>query len=141
MTAGIVFGVIALLVVYKSLIVVPAQQRFVISRLGRFRAVAEPGLVVVIPLIDAIAARYSLEQQQVRIPYKGGELVVNYRVVDPEKVFHGLADVTSAVHQSAQTAINGMSENPITDVFARKALAQKIDSIVDNFGLKVIDVQ
>lgn len=141
MTTLIVIAVIAIMIVAKSLKIVPANQRFVITRLGKFQGVVGPGIVVVLPVFDAVAARYSLDAQELRFPHDRGQLVIHYRVLDPQKAFLGIADVNNAVQQSARTAIESMSGKPLTDVFARRELVSKIDLIVENFGVKVTEAE
>ena len=139
MTAVVIILVIAAIVAYRSLIVVPANQRFVILRLGRVHSVAGPGLVMVMPFIDAIGARYSLDAQTAGVQHRGREIVVHYRVLDPQKAYVSVSDVNATLQQATRTAIDSMSGTGI-DVFARKAIAEKIDGIVKDFGLKVTEV-
>lgn len=132
----IIIAVVAVLVLAKAIVIVPATKRYVITRLGKFQRIAGPGLIMVVPAIDAVAARYDLGTQEVRVD----DLVIRYRVLDPKKVFEGVADLRNTVEQSARTAIKSMSGRS-TDVFARRELAEKIDGIVENFGVKVIEVE
>ena len=141
MTPLIIIAVIGILVFARSLKVVPANQRYMIERLGKFQSVAGPGLIVVLPLVDRVAARYSLDVQELRVPHERREVVIRYRILDPAKAHYGVSDVNNALQQSARTAIESMSGMALTDVFSRRELAGKIDAIVVNFGLKVLEVE
>lgn len=120
--------------------IVPNGQRFVILRLGKFLRIADPGINFLIPILDSIAARFDVQGNELRIPHERGELVIRYRVLDPKKAYENIADVNQAVEQSARTVIKSMSGTTLTDVFARRTLADKINAIVENFGVMVTDV-
>jgi regulator of protease activity HflC (stomatin/prohibitin superfamily) len=132
----IIIAVVAVLVMAKAIIIVPATKRYVITRLGKFLRVAGPGLIVVVPMIDAVAARYDLDTQEVRVD----DFVIRYRVLDPKKVFEGVADLSDTVQQSTRTAMRSMLGKP-TDVFARRELVNKINGIVEGFGVQVAEVE
>ncbi len=121
--------------------IVPNNKRYVILRLGKFLRVTDPGLNFVFPFLDSIGARFDVQETELRIPHERGELVVRYRVLDVRKAFESLADVSQAVEQSARTAIKSMSGTSLTDVFARRTLKDKINAIVENFGVFIIEVE
>ena len=64
--AGIV-AVMAILVTARSLKVVPANQAWVIERLGRYHATLNAGVHVLLPLIDRIAFRFPLEPKEIEL--------------------------------------------------------------------------
>lgn len=141
----IIIAVVAVLVLAKAIIIIPATKRYVITRLGRFLRIAGPGMVVVIPMIDTVTARYDLDAQERRFSHESTEVVVRYRILDPRKAFEGIADVHDAVEQSARTAIKAVAEGrsgrALTDTFTRQAIVRKINEIVENFGVQVTDVE
>ena len=51
--AVIIFG-------FKSFVVVPQQEAFVVERLGRFHKTLNPGLSILIPFIDRLAYKHTL---------------------------------------------------------------------------------
>src|SRR5437763_16908373 len=69
--AWVVVAVVVLLVIIiaaKSVLVIPQAQSGVIERLGRFRAVAEPGLNFLVPFLDRVRAKIDLREQVVSFP-------------------------------------------------------------------------
>ena len=54
--------VVAIIVISRAIRVVPQQHALVIERLGRFYAVLQPGLTLVIPFIDRVAYRHDLRE-------------------------------------------------------------------------------
>jgi regulator of protease activity HflC (stomatin/prohibitin superfamily) len=134
----LLFGTV---VAAKCVHVIPSNQRYVIYRLGKFHRIVGPGLSAILPVMDRVVARYSLDPQEIRVSYERGDLVIRYRILDPKKAFTQVADLRNAIEQSARTAMKSISEKPLTDVFARRELAGKIDGILENFGVKVIEVE
>jgi regulator of protease activity HflC (stomatin/prohibitin superfamily) len=132
----IIIAVVAVLVMAKAIIIVPATKRYVITRLGKFLRVAGPGMIMVVPMIDAVAARYDLDTQEVRVD----DLVVRYRVLDPKKVYESVADLTNTVQQSTLAARRSMSGRS-NDVFSRRELVDKINGIVEGFGVRIAEVE
>lgn len=145
MFAIIIIAVVAVLLLAKSTIVVPANQRYVITRLGKFLRVAGPGLVFVVPVIDVVASRYNLDEQELPFSHELIDGVIRYRVLDPKQAFEGIADLNSALEQSARTAINAVAEGrsgrALTDTFTRQAIVRKINEIVEDFGAHVTEVE
>ena len=72
MTSGFIFALVLAAIVavaaYKGICVVPQQTAWVVERLGRFHAVLNPGLNLVIPFIDRIAYRHSLKEVPLDTP-------------------------------------------------------------------------
>ena len=66
--ATFVVFLVALIVIVKTIRVVPQQHAWVVERLGRFYAVLEPGLNFVIPFIDRVAYRHDLREIPLDVP-------------------------------------------------------------------------
>ena len=48
--------------VIEGVRIVPQQSAYVVERLGRFHAVLEPGLNLIIPFLDRVAYQHSLKE-------------------------------------------------------------------------------
>ena len=53
---------------FKSFIVVPQQEVYVVERLGRFHKALTAGLNILIPFIDRVAYRHSLKEVPLDVP-------------------------------------------------------------------------
>ncbi|KAJ3271091.1 hypothetical protein HK104_004748 [Borealophlyctis nickersoniae] len=94
---------------------VPQQEAWVVERMGKFHRILEPGLAILIPVLDRIRYVKSLKEVAVEIPSQSAithdnvtlELdgVLYYRVVDPYKASYGVEDAEFAVAQLAQTTM------------------------------------
>lgn len=94
---------------------VPQQTAYVVERMGRYNRVLEPGLAVLMPVIDRIAYVKSLKENAMEIPSQSAitadnvtlELdgVLYTRIEDPYKASYGVEDADYAVSQLAQTTM------------------------------------
>ena len=113
-TILIVLAVLALLVLALSVRIVKQYERGVLFRLGRVIGVREPGLTLIVPLIDVLR-RVSLRIVTMPIQSQGiitrdnvsvGVSAVAYlQVVDATKSVVAIENVASAISQIAQTTL------------------------------------
>jgi regulator of protease activity HflC (stomatin/prohibitin superfamily) len=94
---------------------VPQQTAWIVERMGKFSRILQPGLAVLVPLIDRIAYVKSLKEAAIEIPSQSAitadnvtlELdgVLYTRVFDPYKASYGVEDAEYAISQLAQTTM------------------------------------
>jgi regulator of protease activity HflC (stomatin/prohibitin superfamily) len=94
---------------------VPQQEAWIVERMGRFNKVLEPGLAILLPVIDQVRYVQNLKEVAVEVPSQSAitqdnvtlELdgVLYYRIIDPYKASYGVEDAEYAVTQLAQTTM------------------------------------
>lgn len=94
---------------------VPQQEAWVIERFGKFNRILDPGLAILLPIIDEIKYVQSLKEVAIEIPSQSAITLDNVtlhldgvlflRVVDPFKASYGVEDPEFAVTQLAQTTM------------------------------------
>src|SRR5688572_3032255 len=104
--------------VIEGVRIVPQQYAYVVERLGRFHAVLEPGLNLIIPFLDRVAYQHSLKEvpldvpEQVCITKDNTQLAVDgvlyYQVTDPRLASYGSANYLAAITQLAQTTLRSV---------------------------------
>ena len=109
--AVIVFG-------FKSFIVVPQQEAYIVERLGRFHKILNPGLNILIPFIDRLAYKHTLKEipldvpSQVCITRDNTQLTVDgiiyFQVTDPNLASYGSSNYIMAITQLAQTTLRSV---------------------------------
>ena len=109
--AVIVFG-------FKSFIVVPQQEAYIVERLGRFHKILNPGLNILIPFIDRLAYKHTLKEipldvpSQVCITRDNTQLTVDgiiyFQVTDPKLASYGSSNYIIAITQLAQTTLRSV---------------------------------
>ena len=114
----IVVIVFVLLVLARSVRIASEWQRAVILRLGRFHAVAGPGIYFVFPVIDAVAQVIDLRIQTTMITAEqaltrdtvavGVDAIVFWQVENAEAAAIRIADYRQAIERVAQTSLREM---------------------------------
>lgn len=94
---------------------VPQQTAWIVERMGKFNRILEPGLAILMPVIDRIAYVQSLKEAAIEIPSQSAitadnvtlELdgVLYTRVFDAYKASYGVEDAEYAISQLAQTTM------------------------------------
>ncbi|KAF2034838.1 hypothetical protein EK21DRAFT_107468 [Setomelanomma holmii] len=94
---------------------VPQQTAWIVERMGKFNRILEPGLAILMPVIDRIAYVRSLKENAIEIPSQSAitadnvtlELdgVLYTRVFDAYKASYGVEDAEYAISQLAQTTM------------------------------------
>jgi regulator of protease activity HflC (stomatin/prohibitin superfamily) len=148
--------VIAVVVAFviEGVRIVPQQFAYVVERLGKFHAVLEPGLNLIIPFMDRIAYMHSLKEvpldvpEQVCITKDNTQLAVDgvlyYQVTDPRLASYGSANYIGAITQLAQTTLRSVIGKMELDKSfeSREDINRHIVSALDeagrNWGIKVL---
>jgi len=115
---GLAFFVVAVIVVVQAFRVVPQQHAWVVERLGRFYAVLQPGLNLIIPMVDRVAYRHDLREipldvpSQICITRDNTQLQVDgilyFQVTDPKLASYGSSNYVLAITQLAQTTLRSI---------------------------------
>jgi regulator of protease activity HflC (stomatin/prohibitin superfamily) len=146
--------IVALIVVVKAIRVVPQQRAWVVERLGRFHAVLEPGLNIVVPFVDRIAFKHDLREipldvpPQVCITKDNTQLQVDgilyFQVTDPRLASYGSSNYVIAITQLAQTTLRSVIGRMELDrTFEERdqinaAVVSALDAAAPSWGVKVL---
>ena len=151
---ALVLVCVALLFAVQGIKVVPQQTAWVVERLGKFHAVLNPGLNIIIPFIDRVAYRHSLMEipldtpSQVCITRDNTQLTVDgvlyFQVTDPKRASYGTSNYVIAITQLAQTTLRSViGRMELDKTFEeRDAINNNVVSAIDeaamNWGVKVL---
>jgi len=151
---SVVLIVLAVVFAFQGIAVVPQQSAWVVERLGRFHAVLNPGLNIIIPFIDRIAYRHSLKEvpldtpSQVCITKDNTQLTVDgvlfFQVTDPQRASYGTSNYIIAITQLAQTTLRSVVGRMELDKtfeerdMINRAVVAAIDEAALNWGVKVL---
>ncbi len=124
MLATLTFVLLALLfILVKLVLIVQMKEVCVIERLGKFRAVMQPGLHFLIPFFDRVAYRHETREQVLDIPSQSCisrdniqinvDGLVYIQVMDGAKASYGIEDYRRASVNLAQTTMPPKSVNLI----------------------------
>jgi regulator of protease activity HflC (stomatin/prohibitin superfamily) len=160
MAALIALGVIALLVLVvlaKTVRVIPQARAGVVERLGRYSRTLTPGLTMVIPFIDRVRPLLDLREQAVSFEPQPviteDNLVVNidtviyFQVTDPKSATYEIANPVNAIDlltvTTLRNVIGGMTlEQTLT---SRETINDQLRGILDEatgkWGIRVHRVE
>ena len=155
MLATVTFAFLALLfIVVKLVLVVQMKEVCVIERLGKFRAVLQPGLHFLIPFIDRVAYRHETREQVLDIPAQSCisrdniqisvDGLVYIQVMDGEKASYGIEDYRRASINLAQTTMRSeIGKLNLGQTFSERdtlneTIVSEIDKASDPWGIKVL---
>lgn len=94
---------------------VPQQEAWVVERMGKFNKILQPGLNILIPIVDKVKYVQSLKELAIDIPQQSAitldnvtlniDGVLYLKVMDPYKASYGVEDPEFAITQLAQTTM------------------------------------
>ena len=153
-TLSIVLFTLLVLTLYMGAKVVPQQTAYIIERLGKYHAVLNPGLNLIIPFIDRLAYKHTLKEVAADIPEQvcitkdnvqvAVDGVVFLQVMDPKLASYGISNYMFAVSQLSQTTMRSEIGKIVLDkCFEERgninvAVVNAIDEAAAGWGVKVL---
>ena len=154
-TIGVVI-LLALIVLFNAIRVVPEYQRLVVFRLGRCIGEKGPGLVLLIPIVDR-AVRVDLREQVREIPHQTSITKDNAPISIDFLWFYKVLNPTDSVLQvgNFETAAQGMATTTLRSVIGgilldgvlserehiNNMLRTRLDEVTERWGVKVTNVE
>ncbi len=138
----IYIAVLVLVVLASGIKVINQYERGVVLTLGRFTGVRQPGLRIVIPVIQQLI-RVDIRSTPIDVPKQeiitkdnvtaGVDAIVYFRVISPEKAVLETTNYVYATSQFAQAALRDVTGNfELDDLLSkREEISQQIKEIVD----------
>ena len=150
----IVFALVAVIVIFKTAVVVPQQSAYVIENLGKYSRTLSPGFNILVPFLERVAYRYTLKEQAVDVEEQicitsdnvqvGVDGVLYLRVMDPQRASYGIADYLFAISQLAQTTLRSeIGKIELDRTFEERGhinarVVDELDQASDPWGVKVL---
>jgi len=116
--AALLLVVLVVTAIVRAVQIIPQATAAVVERLGRFKAVEEPGLVFLVPFVDKIRARIDLREQVRSFPPQpvitkdnltvNIDTVVYYQVTNPKAAVYEIADYINGVEQTTTTTLRNV---------------------------------
>ena len=111
----IVLAFVAVILVFKTAVVVPQQSAFVVESVGKYSRTLQAGFHILTPFFERIAYRHNLKEQaldvaeQVCITRDNVQVAVDavlyLQVLDPHLASYGITNYNFAIGQLAQTTL------------------------------------
>ncbi|CAN5244458.1 hypothetical protein BH24ACT23_BH24ACT23_07440 [soil metagenome] len=116
--ALIAVAIVTILVLSRAVRIVPQARAGIVERLGRYQRTLNPGLNLLIPIVDRLLPLIDLREQVVSFPPQAVitsdnvgvsiDTVVYYRVIDPRAVTYEVAQPIQAIEQLTVTTLRNL---------------------------------
>jgi regulator of protease activity HflC (stomatin/prohibitin superfamily) len=151
---ALVITFVVVIVLFKTAVVVPQQNAFVVERLGKFNRKLDAGFHILFPFIDKVAYRHTLKEQAVDIAEQvcitkdnvqvGVDGVLYMQVLDPARASYGIGNYMFAISQLAQTTLRSeIGKIDLDRTFEERGtinsnVVEELDKASDPWGVKVL---
>jgi regulator of protease activity HflC (stomatin/prohibitin superfamily) len=151
---ALVVAAVAVVILFKTAIVVPQQSAFIVERLGKYAKTLHAGFHILIPGVERIAYRHSLKEAAIDIAEQicitrdnvqvGIDGVLYLQVMDPSRASYGIADYTFAITQLAQTTLRSeIGKIELDRTFEERGrintnVVSELDKASEPWGVKVL---
>ncbi len=151
---ALVVAAVAVVILFKTAIVVPQQSAFIVERLGKYAKTLQAGFHILIPGVERIAYRHSLKEAAIDIAEQicitkdnvqvGIDGVLYLQVMDPVRASYGISDYTFAITQLAQTTLRSeIGKIELDRTFEERGrintnVVSELDKASEPWGVKVL---
>ncbi len=111
----LILGVLSIIGLIFAIKIVPQQEAWIVERLGKFDCVLDPGMTVIIPVVQRIAYKHSLKEQAIDVNAQTAisndnvtlsiDGILYVKIIDAKAASYGVNDPYYAVIQLAQTTM------------------------------------
>ncbi len=139
---------------FKTAVVVPQQNAYVVERLGKFSGVLDAGFHILVPFVDIIRYRHVLKEQAIDIPEQicitrdnvqvGIDGILYLKIMDPERASYGINNYSFAIIQLAQTTLRSeVGKIELDRTFEERTqiniqVVTEVDKASEAWGVKVL---
>jgi regulator of protease activity HflC (stomatin/prohibitin superfamily) len=154
---SIALAIFALVVVFKTVKIVPQKQVMIVERLGRFHKAAEAGLNIILPFLDSVRATLDLREQITPIEPQSVisrdnvtmevDAVIYYVIMDPVRAVYEVQNLRWGIEQLTLSALRNVIGSLDLDhtLSSRDNINTQIRAALDlsttPWGIKVLRVE
>jgi regulator of protease activity HflC (stomatin/prohibitin superfamily) len=145
---------VIVIILFKTAVVVPQQNAYIVERLGKFSRVLDAGFHILIPFMERVAYKHTLKEQAVDIAEQicitkdnvqvGVDGVLYLQVLDPSRASYGIGNYMFAIAQLAQTTLRSeIGKIDLDRTFEERGtinanVVAELDKASDPWGVKVL---
>lgn len=149
----ILLAVLVIIVILRSVKIVPQSEQYVVERFGRLHSVLKPGINLIVPFLDKVAHRISILERQLPTASqdaitKDNVLVqvdtsVFYRITEPEKTVYRIRDVDAAISTTVAGIVRAeIGKMDLDEVQSNRneligTIKLLVEDAVDDWGIEV----
>ena len=145
---------VIVLILFKTAVIVPQQNAYVVERLGKFSRKLDAGFHILFPFLERVAYKHTLKEQAVDIPEQicitndnvqvGVDGVLYMQILDPARASYGIGNYMFAISQLAQTTLRSeIGKIDLDRTFEERGainanVVTELDKASDPWGVKVL---
>src|ERR1700742_2495229 len=153
----LVIAFVVLIVLARTVRIVPQARAGVVERLGRFSRTLGPGMTIIVPFVDRLRPLIDLREQVVSFPPQpvitednltvNIDSVIYYQVTDPKSATYEIADYILAIEQLTVTTLRNVAGGmTLEDTLTSRdtinaALRTVLDEATGRWGIRVNRVE
>lgn len=145
---------VVLVLIWKTMLIVPMREAVVKERLGKFTGVLSPGLHLLIPFFDRVAYRHEMREQVIDVAPQSAitndniqlevDGLIYIKVMDPVKASYGIQNYHRGTINLAQTTMRSeIGKIELDRSFSEREtinehIVREVDIASDPWGIKVL---
>jgi regulator of protease activity HflC (stomatin/prohibitin superfamily) len=153
---ALVVLLLAIVTVYKSVVIVDATEKRAYTRFGEYQGLLEPGPRFIVPFVSKTHA-FDMRTQTMDVPRQEAitrdnspvtaDAVVYIKVMDAEKAYLQVDDYKRAVSNLAQTTLRAvLGDMELDDTLSKRTeinakIREELDEPTDEWGIRVESVE
>jgi regulator of protease activity HflC (stomatin/prohibitin superfamily) len=149
----LIAAILLVIVVFRSVKIVPQSEKYVVERFGRLRSVLGPGINMIVPFLDRVAHRVSILERQ--LPTASQDAItrdnvlvqvdtsVFYRILAPEKTVYRIRDIDAAIATTVAGIVRAeIGKMDLDDVQSNRGqlistIKASVEDAVEDWGIEV----
>ncbi len=144
---------LALIIFMKTVKIVPQRSAFIVERLGKYAGTLNAGFHVLIPFLDKVSYKHTLQENAIDVPSQlcvtkdnvtvEVDGILYIQVMDPQKASYGIENYRFAVTQLSQTTMRSViGKLDLDKTFEEResmnsVIVEAVDKASDPWGVKV----
>ena len=148
----LVLSIVAILLLTQMIKIVPQQEAWVVEKLGRYDKILQPGLTLLIPVIQRVAYKHTLKEEAIDVTAQTAisndnvtlsiDGVLYVKIIDAVAASYGVSNPYYAITQLAQTTMRSeIGKLPLDKTFEERetlnvAIVTAINQAAVNWGIQ-----